>query len=327
MLRRYALRAVTAVVLALAGSASCVEAYSVTIRWSTDGDSSIAGYRLHVQPAGAAERAPIDVPRPRRDLSGRFESVIADLRVESTYTFTISAYDGLGTESERSNPYTIGYTEAARVVDSDHDGLPDAAEDLDLDQQVDSGETNRLVADTDGDGVPDGLEHELGSDPFDAASPSCVPLGFSEFRLVGLGSANVGWDDELGDLAVATTPSIRRSTSVGVMYPQWGVGALTTPLFVTRVRANDLFRIVVHARSTDGKLYRMRYEGHGRVERTTRRRLRRSLGDHFTGERWEAIGVDVVADLARMDPGAVFDRIERLTVRGDLVMQQPRVCR
>ncbi len=66
------------------------------------------------------------------------------------------------------------------------------------------------------------------------------------------------------------------------MYPQYGAGSLTDPLIVTRVRANKPFRIDVHARSTDGRLYRLRYEGFGRVNRVTRRRLRRSLGSHFT---------------------------------------------
>lgn len=315
-----------AVALALVCLAARADAYSVTIRWTGNTDRAVAGYRLHVKPSGGSERAAIDVPRPRHDGSGRFESVISDLQVETTYTFTISAYDELGTESERSNSYTIGYAQAARVVDSDHDGLPDAAEDKNLNQRVDGDETNRLVADTDGDDVPDGLEYEFGSDPLDGNSPSCAPLGFSEFRVVGLGSADVGWDGELQDLALATTPLVGRSTSIGVMYPQWGKGNLTDPLFVTRIRDNEPFRIEIHARSTSGKLYRMRYEGLGKIDRVTRRRLRRSLGDHFTGDRYELIGIDVAAEMNRMDPGASFDHIERLTVRGSLVMQQPRVC-
>lgn len=315
-----------AVVFALVCFAARADAYSVTLRWSGDTDTSIAGYRLHVKPATGAERPAIDVPRPRHDGSGRFEGVITDLQVETTYTFTISAYDAIGTESERSNPYTIGYAQAARVVDSDHDGLADAAEDTNLNQRVDGGETNRLVADTDGDDVPDGLEYEFGSDPLDGNSPSCAPLPFSDFRIVGLGTANVGWDGELQDLALATTPLVGRATSIGVMYPQWGKGNLTEPLVVTRVRDNDPFRIEIHARSIDGKLYRLRYEGLGRVDRASRRRLRKSLGDHFTGERYELIGIDVAAEMERMDPGVVFDHIERITVRGSLVMQQPRVC-
>ena len=316
-----------AVVFALLAYASPAAAYSVVIRWTGDADPSVAGYRLHVKPATGAERAPVDVPRPRHDGSGRFESVIGELEVTATYTFTITAYSDGGVESERSNSYTIGYAQAAAVVDSDNDGLVDADEDRNLNQRVDTGETDRLVADTDGDEVPDGLEREFGSDPLDGSSPSCGPLQFSEFRLVGTGEANVGWDAELQDLVLATTPAVPRATSIGVMYPQYGRGSLTDPLFVTRIRDNDPFRIEINARSTDGKLYRMRYEGLGRVDRVTRRRLRRSLGDHFTGDRYELIGIDVAAEMQRMDPSAIFDHVERLTVRGSLVMQQPRVCR
>ena len=327
MLGRQAPRALVATALAFAFFTADAEAYSVTIRWTGDGDRSVAGYRLHVKPANGAERAPIDVPRPRYNGSGHFESVIDELQVETTYTFTISAYDSIGTESERSNAYTMGYAEAAQVVDSDHDGLPDGAEDRNLNQRTDAGETKRNVADTDGDDVSDGLEYQFGSNPLDRNSPSCAPLPFSEFRVVGVGSADVGWDPDLQDLALATSPNTPRSTSIGVMYPQWGKGTLTDPIFVTRVRDNDPFRIEIHARSTTGKLYRLRYEGLGRIERTSRRRLRRSLGNHFSGERYELIGIDVGAEMDRMDPGATFDHIERLTMRGSLMMQQPRVCR
>ncbi len=316
-----------AVVFALLGLASQASAYSVAIRWTGSGDPWIAGYHLHVKPAGGDERPAIDVPRPRHDGAGHFQSVIGDLDVATTYTFTITAYSQNGIESDRSNSYTIGYAQAATVVDSDHDGLVDAEEDRNLNLRVDPGETDRLVADTDGDEVPDGLEREFGSNPLDANSPSCGPLEFSQFRQVGVGSAEVGWDAELQDLVVAMTPAVLRSTAVGVMYPQYGKGSITEPLIVTRVRDNDPFRIEIHARAINGKLYRLRYDGLGRIDRVTRRRLRRSLGDHFTGERYELIGIDVAAEMQRMDPTAIFDHIERLTVRGSLLMQQPSVCR
>ena len=324
--RRTPLCASTAALLALLIGPSIASAYSVAVRWTDGADRAVAGYRLYVRPAGGAERAPIDVPRPRHDGSGRFEARIGDLDVETTYTFALSSYNADGVESERSNSYTIGYGQAAKVVDSDYDGLTDAAEDLNLDRRVDPGETDRLVADTDGDEVPDGLERTFGSDPFNAQSPSCGPLGLSDFRTVGYGTAEVGWDDELDDLAVATTPTGRRPTSIGVTYPQYGRATLADPIFVTRVRDNDPFRIEVRVRSTAGKLYRLRFEGHGRIDRRTRRRLRRSLGDHFTAERYELIGFDVAAELRRMDETAVFSHVERLTVRGSLVMEQPRVC-
>ncbi len=326
MLRRHAPYAATAVLLSVVGLASQASAYAVAVRWTGNGEGSVAGYRLYVQPSGGDARPPIDVPRPRHDGTGRFEGIVGDLQVETTYTFALSAYDYTGIESERSNSHTIGYAQAAAVVDSDHDGLTDAAEDPNLNQRRDGGETDRLVADSDGDDVPDGLERRFGSDALDDDSPSCGPLGFSEFRVVGNGSAEAGWNDELGDLALATSPARPRPTSIGVMYPQYGKGTLTDPLVVTRVLDNDPFRIDIRARSIDGKLYRLRYEAFGRINRMTRRRLRVSLGNYFTGERYELIGIDVAADIARMDPGAIFDHVERLTVRGSLVMQQPRVC-
>ena len=313
-------------IVMLACTATSASAYSVAVRWAGNDDDAIAGYRLYVRPADGAERPPIDVPRPRRDGSGRFEGIVGDLQVETTYTFALSAYGENGVESPRSNPYTIGYAQAARVVDSDHDGLTDAEEDGNLNLRRDAGETDRLAGDTDGDDVSDGLERQFGSNALDADSPSCGPLEFSQFRVVGHGAAEVGYEEELDDLAVATTPLTSRPTSIGVLYPQYGKGTLRDPLIVTRIRDNEPFRIEIRARSIDGKLYRMRYEAFGRIERVTRRRLRVSLGNHFTGERYELVGIDVAADMARMDPGAIFDRIERLSVRGSLVMQQPHTC-
>lgn len=323
---RVPLYATAATLFSLLTGSSSASAYSVAVRWTDAADQAVAGYRLYVRPAGGVERAPIDVPRPRHDGSGRFETRVGALDVETTYTFALSSYSADGTESARSNTQTLGYSQAAKVVDSDYDGLTDAEEDVDLDLRVDDGETDRLVADTDGDEVPDGLEREFGSDPFDPQSPSCGPLGFSEFRSVGYGATSVGWDEELGNFVLATTPSGRVPTGVGVMYPQYGRGDLDDPIFVSRVRDNDPFRIDVRVRSTEGKMYRMRFESHGRVDRATRRRLRRSLGSHFSGERWQLVGIDVEAELRRMDPTATFSHVERLTVRGSLAMEEPRVC-
>jgi hypothetical protein len=326
MRTRTATLAALAIVTHMLVSAASAAAYSVTLRWTNREDPGVAGYRVYVRPTGSAERAPVDIPRPRRDIHGRFEGSIDDLAVETTYTFEVSAYSIDGTESDRSNAFTIGYDQVSNVIDSDHDGLTDAEEDRNKNQRLDGGETNRLIADTDFDGVPDGTEQQFGSDPLDPSSPSCGPLFYSDFRVIGSGTANVGYDPELDDLALATTPGGPRPTSIGVTYPQYGQGHLTDPLFVTRVRDNDPFRIEIRARSTEGKLYRLRYEGHGRINRLTKRRLRRSLGDHFTGERYELIGIDVAADIAQMDPTALFDHIERISMRGSFVMQQPHAC-
>jgi hypothetical protein len=318
--------AALAVTVFLLAGATAASAYSVAVRWTSSDIPSAAGYRVYVRPAGGAERAPIDVAKPRHDGSGRFEIVIGDLQIETTYTFALSAYGWDGSESDRSNSYTIGYAQASAVVDSDHDGLTDAEEDVNKNQRLDDGESNRLVADTDFDGVPDGLEREFGSDPLDPESPNCGPLDFSEFRVVGSGTANVGYEAELDDLALATTPGGLFPTSIGVMYPQYGKGTLREPLFVTRVRTNDRFRIEIHARSVEGKLYRLRYEGRGHINRTTHRRMRRSLGDHFTGDRYTVLGFDVAGEIGRMDPGAVLDHVERITIRGSMLLQRPQIC-
>ena len=300
--------------------------YSVTLKWTSREDASVAGYHVYVRPADGPERPAVDIPRPQRDSHGHFEGSIGDLQVEKTYTFELSAYAYDGTESDRSNAFTIGYAQASKVVDSDHDGLTDAEEDRNGNLRLDAGETNRLVADSDFDNVPDGIERQFGSDPLDPNSPSCGPLSYSDFRVVGKGTANVGYDAELDDLVLATTSAGKRPTSIGVTYPQYGKGTLKDPLFVTRVRDNDEFRIEIQARSTDGKLYRLRYDGQGGIDKMTKRRLRRSLGDHFTGDRYELIGIDVAADMAQMDPTAVFSHIEQISMRGSLVMQQPLAC-
>jgi hypothetical protein len=325
MLRRAAAAMTT--LLAVLVVTTTASAYSVVVRWSDEADREVAGYRLYVHPEGGDERAPVDVPRPRRDASGGFETTIGDLIVETTYTFALSAYYADGSESERSNAHTLGYAEAAWVVDSDHDGLTDAAEDRDLDQSVDGGETDRTRADSDGDDVLDGLELTMGTDPLDPTSPSCAPLAFSAFGRVGSGTYLVGYDADLDRTVLAMTPRMSLPTAIGAIYPPRGRGDLAAGMVVSRIRTNDRFRIDVNARSTAGQVYRLRLEGHGTIDRTSRRRIRRSLGDHFTGDRYESIGFDVASEMARMDPTAVFSHIERLTVRGNLVMQEPTVCR
>jgi hypothetical protein len=327
MSHRISAAALTALLLVSLSSPGAALAYSVVLRWTGSSDPVVQGYHVLVRTVGGDERAPIDVARPRRDGAGNYEATIGDLDVTTTYAFAMSAYDAAGREIARSNERTIGYAEAAAVVDSDHDGRTDADEDRNLNLRRDAGETDRSVADTDGDLVPDGLEVAYGGDPLTAGSPACAPLDFDDFRVSGRGTATVGYDAELDDLALATTARGKRSTAIGVGYPQKGKAALASPLLVTRLRSNAPFRIEIQARSTAGKVYRLRYDGHGKGTRVSKRRLQRDLGHYFTGERYESIGIDVAAEIAAMDPGAVFASIERISVRGDLVMQRLHVCR
>jgi hypothetical protein len=325
MRRRHALSAALAIWLWTLAAPATVLAYSVALRWTAADDATIAGYRIYVRPAGGSERAPIDVPRPRHDGSGRFKAVLSDLDVATTYIFTMSAYDEYGTESVRSNAHSIGYAQAAAVVDSDFDGLPDAVEDRNLDLNRNSGETDRLNPDTDGDGVPDGLEVAYGSDPLTPGSPTCTSIDPATLRPVGAGTLNLV--DDAGEPTLVMDASGRRGTSFGVVYPGNGKATIGSPLLVTSIRTDDAFRIEVRARSTAGKLYRMRWVSRSRaVTWSTRRRMTRALGDQFSLDRERMVGFDIAAEMAAMDPAAVFASIERITVRGEMLLGPVRTC-
>ncbi len=324
MRRRTPLCAALAITLWHLAAPAAVPAYSVALQWS-GGGTSIAGYRIYVRSAGGEERPPIDVPSPRHDGSGRFKAMLSDLDVETTYTFTMSAYDGANTESERSNAQSIGYAQAARVVDSDLDGLPDAAEDANLDLRRTGGETDRLNPDTDGDGVPDGLEVQYGSDPLTPGSPTCASIDLTTLRPIGPGTVNVMNDGDEPTLVLDAAGN--RGTSFGVIYPWSSKAAIHDPLLVTNIRADGAFRIEVRARSTAGRLYRMRWVSRSRAANwKTRRRITRALGDSFSLDHDRLIGFDIAAEMAAMDPDAVFQSIERITVRGELLLGPVRTC-
>lgn len=324
MRRRIRLCAALAICVLHLAAPTVARAYSVALHWTGGGDG-IAGYRIYVRPAGGQERVPIDVPNPRHDGSGLFSAVLSDLDVVTTYTFTMSAYDANGTESDRSNARSIGYTQAAAIVDSDYDGLPDAVEDQNLDLLRGAGETDRLLPDTDGDGVPDGLEVEYGSDPLAPGSPACSAVDPTVLRPLGVGTASLV-DDGNGPTLMLDAAG-QRSTAFGVTYPPDGRAAIPDPLLVVSVRTDDPFRIDVRARSTAGRLYRMRWVSRSRViDWNTKRSMTRSLGTAFSVDHERLLGFDVAAEMKTMDPTAVFATIERVTVRGEMLLGAVRTC-
>jgi len=91
-------------------------AYSVRVRWGASADPAIAGYHLYVRESDAEYGAPRTVD-PTLDADGGLTAVLSDLDLERTYVFALSAYTVDGLESPRSNERTIGYAEAAAVVD------------------------------------------------------------------------------------------------------------------------------------------------------------------------------------------------------------------
>jgi len=320
-------RHVTSITLAIAcwfASAHAAGAYSVTVRWAGSDDATIAGYHVYVNSAGAPERGPIDVELPERAGDESFAALVDGLDVETTYTFSIAAYSTNGQESPRSNSYTIGYAQAAQVVDSDHDGLTDAQEDRNLNMIVDPGETDPHNPDTDGDGVPDGIEVGYGSDPLTPGSPVCSPLDFATFGTMGRGTAAIV--DDAGEQTMVTTVAGSRATGFGVVYPRRGRAQLTDPLLVTHLQGTGGFSIDVKTRSVDGKFFRMRYVNSG-TDRIQGRRLTRVLENDFSLDTPQTLGFNLAADMARLDPNAVFAAIERITVRGGVVLGQLRTCR
>lgn len=165
-LARIAVTVVT-VILVHAAMALPARAYSVELQWTAV--PGAAGYNIYIR-YGSAE---FGEPRDLGSLAitdGLVSTVVNDIPMGPTVYFAVSSYDGAGNESPRSNELSIDYATAAAVVDSDGDGLTDAAEDVDLDQVVDPGETDPNNADSDGDGFSDGAEISAGTDPTDPAS-------------------------------------------------------------------------------------------------------------------------------------------------------------
>jgi hypothetical protein len=301
-------------------------AYTVLLRWRGAPDASVAGYHLHVRQNGGSYGSPIDVQADDAGASDHFEALLDDLAIETTYTFALSAYTFDGRESERSNEETIGYANAAVVVDSDHDGLTDAQEDVNLDGRRDAGETDRLAADSDGDRVPDGLEVARGSDPLDGASPSCTALDFRAWRFGGGGTAAVVFDPEIGADVLVTTASGRTPTHFRATYTPSDGGFVPAAVLATAIRDGNRFRVELRVRSTAGHRYQLAYEAKDGVDRAHGRRLWVALGTQFTADAYAPFARDLAADLARLNPDAVLAGIERIRFSGAFALQPVQTC-
>jgi hypothetical protein len=304
---------------------ACAAAYSVQLRWNAPADGTVAGYHLYVRAGNAPYGPPRDVAADG-DPDGAFTTILADLAIEQTYTFAVSAYASDGRESARSNERSIGYAEAAAVVDSDGDGLTDADEDVNLNGVRDPGETDRLLADSDGDLVPDGVERLRGTDPLDATSPSCDSLPFSDFAFGHAGVADVAYDPTVDEDVLHVTATSRAPLRFRASYPAHGSTALRGEILATAMRSARRFRIEVVVRSTLGKRYKLRYQGNGGIDRRAGRTLTLTLGDFDVASSYVSVGRDLAADLARLSPTAVLDTIIRIRILGDYTMRALRVC-
>jgi beta-galactosidase len=105
----------------------------------------------------------------------------------NTLVFTVA--DAAGNQSAPTS-VTVTYDPQH---DSDADGIPDAVETVgDADQD---GIPNYLDDDSDGDGLLDAFEWDMGSDPYDAAAPTLLPVDVvpvAAIVLIGAGIASLG---------------------------------------------------------------------------------------------------------------------------------------
>ncbi len=164
---RTALVAATALVLLPVGA----RGYDAEINWV--GVPTAAYYNVYVRYGVTPFGHPIGVGRGKTRPNGLVRAIVRGITMGPTVHFAVAAVDAAGNESELSNELSISYSRAARVVDSDGDGLTDAEEDVDLDRTVGPLETDPNNPDSDGDGWNDGDEVKAGANPL---SPDDFPL-------------------------------------------------------------------------------------------------------------------------------------------------------
>ncbi len=159
--------AILAVCALLATPRGC-DAFGARLTWQPAEGAS--GYRLYVRTSSTDYGTGVDLGGLAPDADGMIRYVTTGLTESAAYYFVMTSYHD-DIESVASNEVTLEYAAVASVLDSDGDGLLDAAEDRDLDMVTDATETDRRRSDTDGDGVDDGTEVANGTNPLDAGDP------------------------------------------------------------------------------------------------------------------------------------------------------------
>lgn len=119
--------AVAAGLLAVA-AAGRAEAYGVRLRWKPVADSPVTGYRVHVWAGDGVPEPTVDVGLPAGAADGTLSSVVTGLDPHTEYALAVSATLATGAETPPSNIVRIGYAQVASVIDSDGDGVKDAAD-------------------------------------------------------------------------------------------------------------------------------------------------------------------------------------------------------
>jgi len=113
----------------LAVGATRAEAYGVRLRWLHDTQGDVAGYRVHVWPDEGPAEPERDVGLPPEAEDGTLAAIVAGLAPRVDYSIAVSAVFSDGTETALSNVLRIAYADVAPLIDSDGDGVKDAADD------------------------------------------------------------------------------------------------------------------------------------------------------------------------------------------------------
>lgn len=153
--------------------------YAVRVRWSPSSGTGIIGYRVTVRALGGASLPVVDAGLPAAGPDGALATQISGLDGRTDYEVTVTAYTSADQESAPSNAIAIGYAQVASRIDTDGDGLTDAAEDPNLNRAVDAGESSALAGDSDGDGVgdaPDQCEGTAAGATVNAAGCLCAQV-------------------------------------------------------------------------------------------------------------------------------------------------------
>jgi hypothetical protein len=143
------------VALACATVPSAALAYRARVRWQPVSGTTVASYRVWLRTPPSTTASVREAGLPAAATDGTMTFLLDGLDLRTEYVVSVSAKRPDGSETPRSNEVSTGYGQAAAVVDSDGDGLTDAAEDVNLNGRVDPGESDPLRADSDGDGVRD----------------------------------------------------------------------------------------------------------------------------------------------------------------------------
>ncbi|MDY6987175.1 MAG: fibronectin type III domain-containing protein [Thermodesulfobacteriota bacterium] len=129
-----------ALVLLLLLSGTPAFSGELSLRWNSNRESDIAGYKLHYGSASRDYECAVDV-------GSETSYTLSGLQGGRAYYCAASAYDTQGNESDLSEEVV----HVVQSVDSDDDGILD-------DDETDIYGTDPTMADTDGDGLNDGEE-------------------------------------------------------------------------------------------------------------------------------------------------------------------------